>query len=298
MQKFLLLFLFITSLYSKDTITWMIWDLPPNFILNGPQKNQGYQDIRLKMIQDRLPEYKHESQVMNVNRAISIYQKKDDSQRIYCTNDLISHPSLDIDDYLSISAFPFKGHYLVTQKNKSYLFDTQEGQPIVLKDLIQNKKIRLVVSKNRPYLGAGKVLHEYLDKTPKQTHITSMSTLNIGESMFKFVFKDRADYTFEYTFRASYYAKQLNVLDQLEVFPIKENEGVFHGFSSCVKTKKGKEVIYKVNDIIRELKPTNEWIDPFVQWLPTKQLQNKYLKYYHEVFLKQGDIYDSNPRSK
>ena len=116
--------------------------------------------------------------------------------------------------------------------------------------------------------------------------------------MFNFVFKNRADYTFEYVFRAKYYAEQTNILDKMAALPIKENEGVFYGFISCVKTQKGKKVINNVNDIIRELKPTDEWINPFVQWLPTKELQDEYLKYYKEVFLKQQDIYDTNPRSK
>ena len=121
MYKILFLFLFVTALFSKDTITWMIWDLPPNFILNGPQKGKGYQDTRLKMIQERLPQYNHQMQVMNLNRAIAIYKEKDDSKRIYCTNDLISHASLDFDDYLSIAAFPFKAHYLVTTKDRGRL---------------------------------------------------------------------------------------------------------------------------------------------------------------------------------
>ena len=77
MLKVLILFLFITTAFTKDTISWMIWDLPPNYILEGKQKSLGYQDIRLKMIQDRLPQYNHESQIMNVNRAISIYKDKD-----------------------------------------------------------------------------------------------------------------------------------------------------------------------------------------------------------------------------
>ena len=297
MLKIIILFLFSITLFSKETIVWMIWDLPPNFILSGEQKNKGYQGIRLKMVQDRLPQYNHESQVMNFNRALTIYKEKDDSKKIYCTNDLISHASLDFDDYLSIATFPFKGHYLVTSKDRMKLFDNSK-QAVVIEDIIQNEKLKLVVAKNRPYLGAGEVLEAYLKKNPSQTHITTMSTLNMGESMFNFVFKNRADYTFEYVFRATYYAKRIGVLEEVAVFPIKENEGVFYGFHSCVKTLKGKKVIDEVNEIIRELKPKDEWILPFVDWMPTQKTKDAYLKYYKEVFLKKGDIYDDNPRSK
>ncbi len=297
MKTFLLLFLFLTALISKDTITWMVWDLPPNFILEGEQKGKGYQDLRLKMLQDRMPSYNHESILMNVNRAINTYKSKDDSQTIYCTNDLISHPTLDIDDYLSIAAFPFQAHFLVTNKDKAHLFG-KEGESVILKDIIQNPNLRLVVSKNRPYLGAGKILNDYIKTHPEQKHIIFLSTLNIGKSMYHFIFKDRAEYTFEYSFRATYYGKESNLLNKTVLFPIKENEGIYYGYISCIKTKKGKEVIATVNNILRELIHTDEWILPFVEWLPTEKLKKEYLKYYKEVFLPSGDIYDTNLRSR
>jgi len=294
---FLLLFLFLSVLFSKDTITWIIWDLPPNYIINGEKKGKGYQDIRLKILQDKMPSYNHETILMNVNRAIATYKNRDDSQTIYCTNDLISHPTLDIDDYLSMATFHFEATYLVASKEKAHLFG-KTGESVVLKDLIQNPDLRLVVSKNRPYLGAGKVLDAYLKNHPQQKHITFLSTLNIGKSMYSFVFANRADYTFEYPFRATYYGEETGFSDKMVIFPIKENEGVFYGFVSCIKTKKGRQVIDKVNDVLREVKPTNEWLLPFVEWLPTKALKDSYIKYYKEVFLPSREIYDTNPRSK
>ena len=297
MKKILFVFLLVTTLFSKDTITWMLWDLPPNFILKGDQKNKGYQDIRLKLLQDRLPQYHHEAVVMNVNRAIAIYKERNDSETIYCTNDLISHPTLDIDDYLSMAQFPFKAHYLVTSKDKAHLFG-KEGETVVLEDIIQNKNLRLVISKNRPYLGANKILQSYLKDNPEQNHITSLSTLNIGKSMFAFIFKDRAEYTFEYSFRVTYYEKELGLEKQAVVFPIKENAGIYYGFTSCVKTPKGRKVVDEVNDILRDIKHTNKWMIPFVKWLPNKKLQEDYIKYYKEVFIPSGEIYDSNPRSQ
>jgi len=297
MKLYLLIFLFITSLYSKDTIAWMVWDLPPNFILAGQKKGQGYQDIRLKMLQDRLPQYNHVSQVMNANRAFENYKEKNDSEVIYCTNDLVSHPDWDIDDYMSIATFPFKGYFLVTSKEKAHLFGV-EAQTLLFKDIIKNDNLKLIISKNKIYMGVGQVIKEYLSKNPNQTHISSMSTLNIGKSMFAFVFKGRADYTLEYAFRAKYYAQDMGVLNKTSIFPIKENEGTFYGFVSCVRTIKGKEVINRVNEVLRVLKHTKQWMNPFLEWLPSQQFKDEYTKYYYDVFLKAGDIYDTNPRSK
>jgi len=275
----------------------MKWDLPPNFILNGPQKGTGWANERLKMLQERLPSYNHKSVVVNVNRLLKIYKQKDNSKTIYCTNDLISHPTLDIDDYMSMATFSFKAHFLVTSKAKAHLFG-KEGDTLVLENIIKNTNLRLAVAKNRPYLGASKVMQEYIKRYPNQKHIQFLSNLNIGKSMFSLVFKDRADYTFEYLDKSSFYGKELRILDDIVLFQMKENEGTFYDFVSCVKTKKGKIVIEKTNNIIRELKHTDKWMNAFTKWLPTKRLQDDYIKNYKGVFLQKGDIYDDNPRSK
>jgi len=297
MKIFFLLLLCFSFLFSKETIRWMIWDLPPNFILTGKQKGLGYQEIRLKMLQERLSDYNHETIVMNLNRAKQTYKQKDDSQVIHCTNDFISHPGLDIDDYLSIAIFPFRAFYLVTTKDKAHLFG-KEGETLSLTQIIRNENLRLVVSKNRPYLGAGKVLKQYLKENPNAKHIKSLSTLNIGKSMFHSIFKDRADYTFEYINKITYYGNELGVLKDTVIYPMKENLDIYYGYASCVKTQKGKEVITKLNDIFRILKYSPKWINAFAKWLPTQKLKDDYLNYYKDVFLPSGDIYDDNPRSR
>lgn len=296
MKILLFMLLVFTSLFSKDTIVWMKWDLPPNFIIAGKQKGEGWADKKLKILQDRLPQYEHKSIVVNVNRAISLY-KKTDAKEIYCTNDLISHPTLDIDDYMSMASFPFEAHYLVVNKNKAHLFGN-EGDTIILKDIIKNPNLKLVVSTNRPYLGAGKVLDEYIKNNPQQNHITFLSTSNIGKSMFGLVAKDRMDYTIEYINKVSYYGNELALLDKVALFKIKENEGMFYDFASCIKTPKGKKVISEVNRILKEQITTDEWMNHFTKWIPTQKLRDEYIKYYKEVFIPSSPIYDTNPRSR
>ncbi len=90
----------------------------------------------------------------------------------------------------------------------------------------------------------------------------------------------------------------MGLIDSIEVFKIKENEGIFYDFVSCIKTSKGKKVINEVNVILKELIPTQEWMLHFINWLPTKKVREEHIKYYKEVFIPSGGIYDSNPRSK
>jgi len=296
-KSLLLIILLISSAYSKETIRWMIWDLPPNFIIRGEHKGLGYHRVRLNMLKNQLREYHHEEQVMNFNRVKVIYDDKDDSKVIYCANDFITHPNWDIDDYLSVATFPYKAYYLVTSKEKAHLFG-KEGVTVSLSKIIKNTSLRLVISKNRPYLEAGDVVSQYLKKNPKAKHITKLSTQNVGKSMFGSIFKNRADYTFEYINKVTFYGKELGLLDQAVIFPMKESSEVYYGHVSCVKTPKGKTVIDKINKAIRVLKYTDKWANAFIYWLPNQELIDDYLYYYNEVFLPSGDIYDDNPRSR
>lgn len=296
-MKIIVLFcIFFSVLFSAESITWVKWDLEPNYIFKGELKNQGWADKRLKMLKNRLPQYKHNEVVMNASRFIKTFNHKDDSKTLFCTNDIISHPHMDFDDYLSTASFPFMGYFLVTTSDKAHLF-AKQGESVKMKDVIQNKKLRLVIAKNRPYLGASDVIEEYIRKHPKQEHINILSTRSIGKSMFESVIKNRADYTIEYDFRVTYYAKELNRLNDIAVFPIEEDENIYYGYVSCMKTKKGKKAIDEINNILREFKTNEEWVNAFVDWLPSQKRKDDYMKYYNEIFLTQGDIYDSNPRS-
>lgn len=297
MKKYILLIFLFSSLFAKDKITWVKWDFPPSFILEGELKGQGWADKQLKILQEHLPQYSHTEVIMNAQRFLKIFKTEQNSKNIFCANNFISHPDLNMDDYLSIATFPYRGHLLVTRKEKAYLFGKKE-ESLLLKDIIQNRKLNLVIAKNRPYLGAGKVISEYLKENPDDEHINALSTHNISESMFQMVLKNRADYTLEYDFRVKYYSKKFNAENKIVIFPIKENAEIMYGYATCIKSPQGKQVIEEVNTIIRSLRSTTQWINLFKEWIPTQKLQNEYTSYYENTFLPQGDIYDDNPRSR
>src|SRR5476651_994157 len=56
--------------HAEETLIWLLRDLPPITIFEGPQKGQGALDQLLPILSERLPEYRHT--VMHVNRARGI----------------------------------------------------------------------------------------------------------------------------------------------------------------------------------------------------------------------------------
>lgn len=55
------------SAHAQDTLIWLLRDLPPLTIFDGPGKGQGALDQLLPLLIERLPDYRHE--VLHVNRA-------------------------------------------------------------------------------------------------------------------------------------------------------------------------------------------------------------------------------------
>lgn len=53
--------------HAEDTLIWLLRDLPPLTIFEGPGKGQGALDQLLPMLIEHLPEYRH--QVLHVNRV-------------------------------------------------------------------------------------------------------------------------------------------------------------------------------------------------------------------------------------
>ena len=68
-RLFGLLFLLMLSngAQAKPTLIWLLRDLPPLTIFEGPKKGQGAVDQLLPILIEHLPDYRH--QILHVNRA-------------------------------------------------------------------------------------------------------------------------------------------------------------------------------------------------------------------------------------
>lgn len=310
-MKFIFLILTLLNLsisFASNTIPakeikWLKWDLTPNYISNGKFEGEGFADKIQSLLVAHLPEYKHSSLTVNALRGVAIFQdeaRKYNSglieNRTYCSSDLISHPDLDFDDYLSIATFPFEGFQLITSKKKASLFG-KKGDVLSSRTILENKNLNLVLANNRPYSDLSIPLTNYLSKNKNASHIHFLSTGNIGAIMLATILADRYDYTYD-TLDKLYYRVKISKekLSDYTAFRLKENDKWFYGFVSCSRTKEGKKIIKRINDIIRKNKNTRKWRDIYGRWLPP-YYRKKYNEYYQNVFLKKGDIFDTNPRS-
>jgi uncharacterized protein (TIGR02285 family) len=148
------------SAKAADTLTWLIRDLPPMTILDGPQKGQGVIDELLPMLMERLPEYQHK--ILHVNRARGLQ--------------ILQTPALTCDPTMlwtaerakwvvySRPAFSMVSNgVVVRQDRRDVLAPLVAQQRVDLAALLLDKRARLGVVAERSY---GTLIDEMLNQTP------------------------------------------------------------------------------------------------------------------------------------
>jgi uncharacterized protein (TIGR02285 family) len=294
----------IASEDKAHSIVWLQWDLAPDYIRHGKLKGQGFSTKRQQIVEKLLPEYQHRSIFVSLKRGLAIFKKQQQAASAgkklsvtHCGADFVSHPHADMDDYLSVAAFPFRGSLLVTRKEKAAQFGKTD-EVLSGQSLLSNKALKLVLADNRPYGGMTMPIYNYIGQNPKQKNVVMLTTGNISSSMLSMVYYGRYDYTFAYADKLYYRSLTSNEkLEDYRTFKVKENDQWLYGFFGCNRTPMGKKIIEKINDIIRVQKKTKVWKELYGEWLPPT-FRAEYYDYYDNVFLKQGDIFDTNPRSK
>ena len=112
------------SSQAQETLTWLVRDLPPMTIFDGPQKDQGSIDKMLPLLIERLPQYRH--QILHVNRARGIQMLNAPS--FTCDPSLVWTPARAKNIVFSTPAFAVLSNGIAIRRNRqdalaSYVVD-------------------------------------------------------------------------------------------------------------------------------------------------------------------------------
>ncbi len=121
--------------------------------------------------------------------------------------------------------------------------------------IMHDKRFVGVIEKTRSYTGT-------LDTILKENESGSnLSRVAEGsESLIKMVATGRINYTIEYPIVAAYYAqKQSNNPSSVSSIPITEMAPYSYVYLACTKNAWGKKVVEEWNDVLHQIKPTQEY---------------------------------------
>ncbi|KAF1026732.1 MAG: hypothetical protein GAK37_02601 [Pseudomonas sp.] len=257
---YLLLSLWPLSVQANDTLTWLLRDLPPLTIFEGPQKGQGALDELLPMLVERLPEYRH--QVQRVNRARGMQ--------------MLREPSFTCDPSLLLTAararyIVFSRQAFVVVSNGVMIRRSQQDAmaPFIadgqfdLQAFLGTHKTRLGVIAERSY---GPGIDEQLQQAVPEKLAPHYGNDALG-SLLQMQRLGRLEAVLGYWPEIRYQALLQGIDPQdLAFYPIKGSAPYQLTHIGCSNTAQGRQAIERIDQALRDI-PQHELQQSYASWL-------------------------------
>lgn len=255
---------------AEDTLTWLLRDLPPLTIFEGPQKGLGALDQLMPMLQERLPEYHH--QVLHVNRARGMQMLRTPS--LTCDPSLLWTPERA--KYVAFSAQAF-----VVVSNGVMIRRSQQAAmaPFIveghfdLQAFLQTPNARLGAIAERSY---GPVIDERLKSTDSHKLALHYGNDALG-SLLQMQRLGRLEAVLGYWTEIRYQAMQQGIAPgDLMFLAIKGTEPYQRIYVGCSNTAQGRQAIARINQALEDL-PQAQVQNAYALWLDPV-MREQYLK--------------------
>lgn len=269
-----------TLAQPKETLVWLLRDLPPLMIFEGSKKGQGVIDQLLPMLIARMPQYEHT--LMRVNRARGLQ--------------MLHEPSLTCDAALnwskeragwiafSIPVFRAMSNGLAVRRiDREALAPFIKDGEVDLAALLTSGREKLGIIAERNY-------GEYLDALLKQAPANSL-TLHYGNdalgSLLQMQRLGRLRTLLGYRSEIRYQAQQQGIAeDELQFYPIRGTGKYLSGYIGCTDTPQGRQAIIEINQVLRTL-PHDHLSQAYAAWLDPES-RSDYLDASRVFFLQQA----------
>ncbi|HIC8797990.1 TPA: TIGR02285 family protein [Aeromonas veronii] len=269
-----ILFIMSFEVYSKETIHWVQYDIPPFYIKDGSYSGRGVVDVTDAMIRAELPQYNHVIIWANIAR---IRHMMEQGQKVVCGN-MIKTPEREA--YQTFSTFhkklPTAPHVIIPSSErdtyKKYMVD---GSTIDLLSLIKSKDKKGYFIASRSY--GSKFDLAIKDKTNKRINYSLNAPMG---NVLDMLLKDVNGFTVAYPEEIIYYTESkfgygsstvsdLNkkaYLGKFKVLPIAGQPKEISTYVAAPKTEWGDKVISDINEALSKLKSNPAYINENYMW--------------------------------
>ena len=249
---------------ARETLTWLLRELPPLTIFDGEQRGQGAVDHMLAMLVERMPEYDHVFTKVNRARSMQMLQ----SNLFTCDPTLLWTPERAQFIHYSIPAFGTLSNGLIIQAQDHALFAPfiADGQ-VDLKALLASGTSKLGTVAGRSY---GAVIDDVLQKAPEDS-LAPHHGSNAVASLLQMVAAGRMKALLGYATEVNYLAK-LEGLERKKLLfiPVRGDSRYQFTHVGCSNTPKGHEAIAHIDQILGGLRQS---VLPglYAHWLTSEQ---------------------------
>ena len=281
-RLFGLLFLMVLPAWAqaKPTLIWLLRDLPPLTIFEGPKKGQGVIDQLMPMLIAGMPQYEHT--LMRVNRARGIQMLHE--HPFACDPSLIWNKERAQWIAFSIPAFRAVSNGLVVrQRDREVLEPFLVDDEVDLSAFLANGERKVGVVAERSY---GEYIDTLLHQAPRGA-LTPHYGNDALSSLLSMQRLGRLQVVLGYWPEIRYQARQAEITeDELLFFPIRGTGKYLSGHVGCTDTTAGRQAITEINQLLRTL-PHDHLNQLYADWLDPERRQD-YLEQARIFFQRQA----------
>lgn len=258
-----LLSLLPASAWAKETLIWLLRDLPPLTIFEGPRAGQGAMDQLLPLLIAQMPEYDHS--IVRVNRARGMQMLQE--QSFTCDPTLLWTPERARFVRFSIPALAAQSNVVVVRKKDQaslapYLHDGE----VDLQALLASNTQKLGIVGQRSYSPR---VDEILDGAPPASLNRHYGNDAVG-SLLQMQQLGRLDLLLAYWPEVRYMNEKQPQHEALTYFPIQGISRYQLTYVGCSDTPLGREAITHVNQLLHTLR-IDTLAPLYAQWLEPDQ---------------------------
>lgn len=248
--------------HARETLVWLLRDLPPLTIFEGPQKGQGAVDQLLPLLMASLPEYEHS--ILRVNRARAMQMLHEPG--FACDPALLWTAERAKTITYSIPSMGMNSNGLIVRDQDSALLNpfTHQGE-VDLGALLAKGDLKLGIIAERSY---GTQIDSVLKHAPAEQLTAHYGNDALG-SLLQMQRLDRLKLLLGYWPEVRYQASQQGIaLQELRFYPVEGNAKYQFIHVACSNTAQGHAAISRINETLRNLRHERlpgfyaAWLDP------------------------------------
>lgn len=248
---------------AKDTLIWLLRDLPPLTIATGPQQGQGAIDRLMPLLIARMPEYEHK--LLRVNRARGMQMLQESP--FTCDPTLLWTEERAKTILFSIPTYAVISNGMIIRREDASRFSPfiENGQ-VDLAALLASQTIKLGVVAERSY---GEVIDQIVHQASAEELSLHYGNDAVG-SLLQMERLGRLQALISYWPEALFQAQRQDIpSSDLMFYPVKGAAKYQFAHVGCSNTPQGRQAMEIINREMRVLRQ-RELIDFYADWLDPK----------------------------
>ncbi len=247
---------------AKERLLWLVRDLPPFTIFEGPEKGQGVIDRMLPMLIEQMPEYDHS--IVRVNRARGIQMLQEPS--FTCDPTLLWTPERAKYALFSKPTLGVLSSGVVVRKqDQAGIEPFLDAQQVDLKQLLAETRLKLGIVAERSYSAQVDDILRQLPDSAFSRHYGNDATA----SLLQMQQLGRLQLVLGYWPEVRYLIQQQGGrLDDYLFYPIQGVNPYQFLHVACSNTPLGREAIAHIDQLLPALRRDTlpqlyaHWLDP------------------------------------